>query len=402
MKLTPTIYSVSDFVDLVNGQLKEMTMAIQGEITSLTMRNHAYFSLSDSNPDEKAVLSCALWKFRLNSLPFDLKEGMEVQVVGKASLYKPTGRFTFVVDHIVPVGEGSLQKAFEALKKKLDEKGYFSVERKRKLPEFPKNIGLLTSEAGDAIRDFKKHLGEFGFTVVHKDVMVEGINSIDSIVAGIRWFNEHPDVIENGIEVLVITRGGGSLESLQAFNSEAVAQAIFASKIPVVSAVGHERDITIADLVSDVRASTPTDAGRVISDNWRIAQKKLQYYSQSLFQVMDNLIKKQQEKMLSQWEKITNIFFSEMESFFEKRRYFFQSILSHFSKIVIRDKQWLDNSEKQLKAHDPHQKLKQGYSLIKDDMGRIIRTIDKIKTSQKIKLIVSDGSFGATVTKKDL
>ncbi|MBT4123882.1 MAG: exodeoxyribonuclease VII large subunit [Candidatus Pacebacteria bacterium] len=133
MKLTPTIYSVSDFVDLVNGQLKEMTMAIQGEITSLNMRNHAYFSLSDSNPDEKAVLSCALWQFRLKSLPFDLQEGMEVQVVGKASVYKPSGRFTFVVDHIVPVGEGSLQKAFEALKKKLDGKGYFSTERKRKV-----------------------------------------------------------------------------------------------------------------------------------------------------------------------------------------------------------------------------------------------------------------------------
>ena len=244
-------------------------------------------------------------------------------------------------------------------------------------------------------------MGEFGFNVVHKDVMVEGINSIDSIVAGIRWFNEHPDVIENGIEVLVITRGGGSLESLQAFNSEAVAQAIFASKIPVVSAVGHERDVTIADLVADVRASTPTDAGRVISENWREAQKKVEYYSHSFLRSMDSLINKQQEKMTYQWKEITDIFFSKIESLFEKRYYFLKSILSHFSKIIVRDKKWLENSEKQLKAHDPQQKLKQGYSLIKDDMGKIIRSMDSIKIKQKLTVRVADGSFGATVTKKD-
>lgn len=402
VKLTPQIYSVSDYLDLLNDRLGGIEMAIQGEITSLSMRNHAYFSLSDSQADEKAVLGCALWQFRLNNLPFDLEEGMEVQVIGKANIYKPSGRLTFIVEHIVPVGEGALQKAFEALKKKLEKKGYFAEENKQQLPEFPVNIGLLTSEAGDAIRDFKKHLGKFGFNVFHKDTKVEGIYAIDSIVEGIRWFNENPTITEDGLDVLVITRGGGSLESLQAFNSEEVAQAIYASKIPVLSAVGHERDVTISDLVADVRASTPTDAGRVLSENWRTAEQRVEHLSSSFIKLMEKFLKEYNQHIDHSWEKITQRFFSKIEYLFEKADYFSQSIISNGQKTIFYFNQRLKAIEDQLKSNDPNLKLKQGYSFVKNEKGKVIKSISKLAKGQQLSVTVSDGSFGAEVNKKEL
>ncbi|NCN45514.1 MAG: exodeoxyribonuclease VII large subunit [Candidatus Pacebacteria bacterium CG2_30_36_39] len=401
MKLTPTIYSVTEFLDTVNLQLSEMVMAVQGEITSLSKRGHVYFSLTDSNPQEKAVLSCALWEFRLKTLPFELEEGMEVQIIGKASIYKPSGRFTFVVDHIVPVGEGALQKAFEALKKKLELQGYFLSDRKRTLPEFPSRIGLLTSETGDAIRDFKKHLSSFGLVVAHYDIKVEGIYAVDSIVEGIRYFNEHPDIVNGGLELIVLTRGGGSLESLQAFNSEAVAQAIFASKLPILSAVGHERDVTIADLTADVRASTPTDAGRMLSENWRLAQEKIAYFSQSFLQVMEKMIKQSQEKMYYQWEQMSHRFEVKLEYLFSQRALLYRSMISHFGRLLLQTQQSIFGLEKQLESNNPQRKLKQGYSFVQNKSGKLIKSVSQVNDGETIRVTVADGKISTSVLAKE-
>ncbi|MCC6710744.1 MAG: exodeoxyribonuclease VII large subunit [Candidatus Pacebacteria bacterium] len=401
MKLSPKIYSVSDYLDLLNEQLNSFEMAVQGEITSLSMRNHAYFSLSDGNKtSEKSVMTCALWQFRLKSLPFVLEEGMEVQVIGKANIYKPTGRLTFVVEHIVPVGEGALQKAFEALKKKLTAKGYFALERKQPLPVYPVNIGLLTSETGDAIRDFQTHLGKFGFKIFHYDIKVEGIYAIDSIVEGFRYFNEHPRINGQKLDVIVLTRGGGSLESLQAFNSEEVAQAIFASKIPVLSAVGHERDVTIADLVADVRASTPTDAGRVLSENWRSLASKVDYFSKFFLQITEQIINRYNQQLEHHWDKINQIFFSKLAYFFEKNDYYFHLVNNNFLKFLNNFKQNLVSLDKQIKSNHPQLKLKQGYSLVKDKTGKLVKSVNQIEVKQTLKVSVSDGEFGIIVEKK--
>jgi len=401
VKLSPKIYSVSDYLDLLNEQLNNFEMAVQGEITSLSLRNHAYFSLSDgSKTSDKSVMSCALWQFRLKSLPFILEEGMEVQVIGKANIYKPTGRLTFVVEHIVPVGEGALQKAFEALKKKLTEKGYFSLERKQLLPTYPVNIGLLTSETGDAIRDFQTHLGKFGFKIFHYDIKVEGIYAIDSIVEGFRYFNEHPRINGQKLDVIVLTRGGGSLESLQAFNSEEVAQAIFASKIPVLSAVGHERDVTIADLVADVRASTPTDAGRVLSENWRSLASKVDYFSKFFLQITEQIINRYNQQLEHHWDKINQIFFSKLAYFFEKNDYYFHLVNNNFLKFLNNFKQNLVSLDKQIKSNHPQLKLKQGYSLVKDKTGKLVKSVNQIEVKQTLKVSVSDGEFGIIVEKK--
>ncbi len=292
------------------------------------------------------------------------------------------------------------KKLLKPSKKKLTAKGYFALERKQPLPLYPVNIGLLTSETGDAIRDFKTHLGNFGFKVFHYDTKVEGIYAIESIVQGIRYFNEHPQVNGQALEVIVLTRGGGSLESLQAFNSEEVAQAIFASKIPVLSAVGHERDVTIADLVADVRASTPTDAGRVLSENWRSLASKVDYFSKIFLQITEQIINRYNQQLWHQWDKINQIFFSKLAYFFEKNDYYFQLVNNNFLKFLNNFKQNLVNLDKQIKSNHPQLKLKQGYSLVKDKTGKLVKSVNQIEVKQTLKVSVSDGEFGIIVEKK--
>jgi exodeoxyribonuclease VII large subunit len=375
VEIAPQIYSVTQFLDLVNLQLEAFPAAIQGEITSLSMRNHAYFTMTDGNSEQPAVLNCALWQSRLKNIPFELKEGIEIQVLGQANVYKPTGRFSFIVEHIAPVGEGALQKAFEQLKLQLEAKGYFAPERKRQLPQFPVRIGLLTSESGEALRDFKQHLGNFGFQLAHRDIRVEGLNAIPSIVQGIEWFNKHSDAIDGGVEVLVLTRGGGSLESLQAFNSVEVAQAIFASKIPVIAAIGHERDVTIADLVADVRASTPTDAGRILSENWRLAGDKTGYFARQIKQSFQQVLDTALDQLRQTWDNLTNQFAQQLT--LRQQRFMFLS--------------------NQVLAASPTNRLKQGYSIVTNGAGAVIKDKQTVKKDEQLRITLHKGILTAKV-----
>jgi exodeoxyribonuclease VII large subunit len=397
VEITPQIYSVGQFLDLINLQLEDFPAAIQGEITSLSLRNHAYFSLTDANTEEPAMLNCALWQFRLKTLPFELKEGLEVQILGHANVYKPTGRFTFIVEQIAPVGEGALQKAFEELKRQLEAKGFFAPERKRPPPVFPARIGLLTSSTGDAIRDFKQHLGQFGLQIAHKDIRVEGLNAIPSIVEGIQWFNQHPTALPGGIEVLVLTRGGGSLESLQAFNSLEVAQAIFASKIPVVAAIGHERDVTIADLVADVRASTPTDAGRILSEAWRLAGERADHLGQTINQAFQQRLATYRDSVQANWEKILARSLAVTREFNYKAEQFFKLISLGFEHSLAIFGQRFNFLVDQINATNPQQRLKQGYSITTNVRGQVIKDASSVKRADQLEITLHQGSLKARV-----
>lgn len=248
-----TVWSVAEFHWMVNDTLKRMgTVRVRGEISRPQVREYAFFDLKDATGAD-FVANCYMGRFQLPSYSHLLEDGLEVIIEGTVSLYK-SGAFRIVVSRVEPVGEGALRRAFEALKKKLAEKGYFDAARKRSLPAYIKNIGLITSETGDAIHDFKRNVGEYGFKIHFFDSRVEGDYAEDSLVSAVRWMNVHrPD-----LDVLVLIRGGGSLESLKAYNSERLAEAIAASRIPVVTGIGHERDESIADYVADRRFSTPT------------------------------------------------------------------------------------------------------------------------------------------------
>ena len=230
---------------------------VSGEITKVTRAasGHAYLTLKD----ESAAINTTIWKSALSRIRFDFKLGMEVLARGKLSIYESRGEYQLNVDQLLPKGIGALDLAFQQLKERLEGKGYFDPRRKKPLPRFPRNIALVTSPTGAAIRDMLEILARRWpvAQVLVVPVRVQGEGAANEIASGIRQLNQLHAAGSIRIEAMIVGRGGGSIEDLWAFNEEVVADAIFASRIPIISAVGHEIDVTIADLVADHRALTP-------------------------------------------------------------------------------------------------------------------------------------------------
>jgi exodeoxyribonuclease VII large subunit len=255
------IYSVFDITSEIKHSLDKLGIVwIQGEISNFKRHSsgHMYFSLKDQRAQIKAAC------FRNNNayLKFLPADGMEVLARGRLSVYEPRGDYQLIVEHMEPMGLGSLQMAFDQLKEKLRKEGLFDESRKKALPLLPKKVGIVTSPTGAVIRDMLRILKRrnASLDVLIYPAKVQGAGAAEEIAAGIRFLNSRSDV-----EVIIIGRGGGSLEDLWAFNEEVVARAIFHSELPVISAVGHEVDYSIADFVADLRASTPSAAAELVS-----------------------------------------------------------------------------------------------------------------------------------------
>lgn len=429
------VFSVAEFLDLTNEMLKPLRVTVQGEITSYTIRGAAvYFSLSDKQ--EKAVLNCLMWKNKLYSQGIEIKEGLEVQVIGTPNIYKPYGKFSFQADYISPVGEGALKLAFEKLKQQLAGAGFFDAEAKQPLPDYPQRIGLITSSQGDAIKDFQTHLGEFGYQIFFHDARVEGLQAVDSLVQAFQWFNEHP----LNLDVIVVTRGGGSLESLQAFNSEPVAKAIFASRVPVISAIGHENDITIADLVADVRASTPTDAGKIVAQNWVKLPQRLQAEQAALVAAMRRAVVSAGAQVRDQQSQLDYHFKTQLTKAQQTVTFYHQTLSAFFPRLQQRfgqletafqlnfswwDQQWrhitaltksfddvldqawphwlqrwqqqLKSAEAQLQLSDPTLKLKQGYSIVMNEQRQVIRSVAQLAVGESLQIRLHQGHVSTKV-----
>jgi exodeoxyribonuclease VII large subunit len=265
---TPTrtkIYTVTQVNTLVKDVLEENLpswLTIKGEITDWKehQSGHRYFSLKD----EESVLPCALWRSTLAKIKFKPANGLAVLVTGSIDLYVPQGRYKLIVDEMIPAGMGALQLAFEQMVRKLEAEGLFAEAHKKPLPKYPQRIGILTSESGAAVHDIAVSIhNRWPCTQLFLyPVPVQGPGAAEAIAAALRDINRRNDKFR--LEALIVGRGGGSLEDLWAFNEEVLARAIFDSRIPVISAVGHEVDTTVADLVADARASTPTKAGVVV------------------------------------------------------------------------------------------------------------------------------------------
>lgn len=262
----------------------ELTLAIQaalsmsfpvawvsGEVSGLKkhQNGHIYFTLKDS----QATLPCVVWRTAAKLLETSPKDGDQVEILGRLDLYPPHGRYQFVAENIRPLGRGELYAAFERLKLQLFAEGLFDVARKRPLPKFPRCIGLVTSPSGAAIRDMLKIIlaKDPKAHVLLAPALVQGRGAAPSICAALQLIAKVPEV-----EVVIVGRGGGAIEDLWAFNEESVARAILAHPVPVVSAVGHESDTTIADLVADVRAATPTHAAELVTPQRALLEAELQ------------------------------------------------------------------------------------------------------------------------------
>ena len=254
-------WTVSALIREVNALLEQgfSGIVVEGEVTNATRsgRGHLYFTLKDAD----AQLDCAMWASRAGRLRFELEDGLAMRAVGSLTVYAQRGRFQLVVDDLEPQGVGALQLAFEQLKRKLDAEGLFAAERKRVLPALPQRVGIVTSASGAALRDMLAVLRLVDhLEVVVAPTRVQGDGAADEIAAALGRL-----AASGLVDVIVVTRGGGSLEDLWAFNEEVVARAIAASPLPVVSAVGHETDVTIADFVADIRAATPTRAAELLA-----------------------------------------------------------------------------------------------------------------------------------------
>ena len=283
----PDVISVSTLNELIAATLEDnfVRVAVRGEISNFTAARsgHWYFTLKDDN----SQVRCAMFRSHNRRIAFTPENGIQVICTAAVQVYRPRGDLQLVCEWLEAEGRGNLQLAFEQLKQQLDKQGLFDQRHKQPLPEHPQIIGVVTSAAGAAIHDIINVLNRraSGIRIILRPVLVQGEQAAAEIAAAIAEFNRHARA-----DVLIVGRGGGSLEDLQAFNSAEVAHAIFASTIPVISAVGHETDVTIADFVADLRAPTPSAAAELVVKNRRDLEQYLDQLTQRLHRRMRAII----------------------------------------------------------------------------------------------------------------
>ena len=435
----PSSISVSELNALAKALLEDHLAGfwIAGEVSNLTRAasGHYYFSLKDS----RAQVRCAMFKGAAARLAKPLKEGDHIEVAGKISIYEARGEFQITVNEVRLKGLGQLYEAYERLKAQLQAEGAFAVERKKPLPARPQCIGIVTSLAAAALRDvvttLKRRAPEI--PVIVYPTAVQGAGSEFQIAQAIKTASQRAEC-----DVLIVCRGGGSIEDLWAFNEEPVVRAIEACAIPVVSGVGHETDFTLADFVADVRAPTPTSAAELVSPNrqeslHRLAQAKgrlktvleQRYFDAS--QKLDWLarqIRHPRQKLGEQRTYIHKLAQTLSYSMTQNVRAHtarferptqalkhcrpdisvyrqdidrFQTTLSHtFRQLLAHRRQSLTAQTALLEAVSPQQILERGFSVVKNTRGQVIRNADVLKQGQKLHITFADGETDVRVTKE--
>lgn len=393
----PRIISVSKLNYYVKSLLDNdphlSSVFVTGEISNLTdhyRSGHIYFSLKDKNSVVRAVMFAG----NARNLKFKPEEGMKVIALCRVSLYEATGGYQIYVEDMQPDGIGALTIAYEQLKKKLEEKGLFSPERKKPLPKIPKTVGVITSPTGAAVQDIRNILTRRfpGIEIVLCPVLVQGAGAPGQLINAVNLFNEY-----DCADVIIIGRGGGSIEDLWAFNDENLAYAIYASNIPVISAVGHETDFTICDFVADLRAPTPSAAAELAVPD---REELLSYYN-SQRQYLNSLADNKISKLSKNFSDIKIILSKNSP---EKRIELFSSKLYNLSKraenSVNNDynkySETVKNLGAKLETLNPVSVLQRGYSIAEKN-GKTINSVKELKTNDEINLTFKDGSVKTKV-----
>lgn len=411
---------------------------IKGEISNFKYhsRGHMYFTLKDEQARIQAVMFAGYNQY----LSFRPEDGMKVLVRGEISVYEPSGNYQIYVKEMHPEGIGNLYLAYEQLKKRLEAEGLFSAEYKKPIPAFPRYIGVVTSPTGAAIRDILTTIRRRYpiATVILFPTLVQGEEAAGSIVRSIEKANEL-----GYIDVLIVGRGGGSIEELWAFNEEAVARAIFASKVPIISAVGHETDFTIADFVADLRAPTPTGAAELAVPHVtelmeRISQRKLRLMramkekiaaeSERLLRLQKSYAFRYPEKLYEQKEQQLDALLERLqrhtERLFDKKREQLEQLrlklLRHhpaeqLSRMKEKHESLVKSLEKEMRSHIHHQQLRftslvshlqalsplkimeRGYSLVYNEKKELVKSIRQLQLGDTIQVRLQDGQVDCHV-----
>lgn len=374
------VLTVSEFLDVLNVMLKPCVCSVQGEVGEDLKQypNYSFFKLLDK---QGAVLNCFAWKTSLDQLALPLKAGVEVRVKGYPSVYKKNGSLSFQVERIELVGAGDLKKQFQELFKELEKAGYFLQERKRPIPRFCRSIGLITSkQASGALNDFLKHLAPFGFRVALYDTRVEGAFATEGVSQAIREIN----ALMPPLDVLVITRGGGAWETFQPFNTKEVVCAIAASAIPVITAIGHEKDETLSDFVADLRASTPTDAAKILSAPWEHAARGLPELNNAIAALTGRMFLQADARLAFARNTLANALKhaaeKERRELRSRRELFARGIFAWRERVAY----MLKSQQEKLSLGSPELKLRQGYSITLDAQGRVVKDARDLAVDQII------------------
>ncbi|MBM4043620.1 MAG: exodeoxyribonuclease VII large subunit [Planctomycetes bacterium] len=390
------IYTVTELTRVIRESLEARFPAVWvvGEASNVRIpgSGHVYLTLKDA----EAQIRVVVFRGVASRLRFEIRDGTELTVFGRVTVYEPRGEYQIIADLVEPKGIGALQLAFIQLKEKLEKEGLFDPARKRPIPLLPQKIGIVTSPTGAAIRDMLNVIGRRfpNLEILLCPVRVQGEGAAEEIAAGIDLMNTLPD-----LDVLIVGRGGGSLEDLWAFNEEVVARAVFRSGIPVISAVGHERDFTICDFVADVRAATPTEAGELVVPRQDQMREHVQGLATRLAQALLGLVeaakgrleilarsyalRRPLDRILQRQQRVDDLA---------------GRLVARTEHLLALERARLSGISERLEGLSPLKVLARGYSItMKSDEPKPLRTAEALCVGDRVRTRLHAGSFFAHV-----
>ena len=393
----PTIYSITQINEYIQGRMNEDPMlaqvAVRGEISNYKLypSGHHYFTLKD----EQSALKCVLFKGNAMSLRFRPASGMKVIALGRISVYPRDGQYQLYVSSMAMDGIGDLYAAFEALKKKLSQQGLFDPAKKKPIPKYPKTIGIVTSSAGAAVHDILRILRRrYPLCSVRLlPVRVQGAEAPEEIVSAIRYANAH-----DLADLLIVGRGGGSIEDLWAFNDERVAYAIYESHIPIISAVGHEPDVTIADYVADLRAATPSNGAELAVPDREALAQNLDAFSAAMTGALNRQLRLASQRLEG---LAASPALRSPTGYLDRREkdlgLLKEKLLAAQNRELSKAQQKYVANVAKLDAMSPLKVLSRGYAMAQKETGELIRSVKQTTTGESIVVSLADGKLNASI-----
>lgn len=430
--------SINEYLNTINEGLSRYEGRIIGEVTEVQMypgRSYLFFKIKDKDEENPAMLTCIMWKRDYDISGLDLEVGIEIIMSGAPSVHKPTGRFSFNAKTLELVGEGALKVAYEKLKAKLQMEGLFDDSKKKAIPLYPNKIGLITSKGGAVISDFSTNIGKFGYKISFIDSRVEGQLATEELLNSIKTFRN------KDIDVLVVIRGGGSMQSFLPFNNETLVREVASFPIPILVGIGHEKDVSLVALASDMMVSTPTAVANFLNESWERVEPTIVLSEQKIFRKFQNTIQENKDHMRDGLDTMKNAFQNIFNNFskaqeslnigfksikdqmvdidrridgalipvFRKMNFSIASMRSAISDSIIKEisggfmniKNNADTAlvsyEKQLTSNDPKRQLRLGYSIVTKN-GKILKTTNQIQKGDIVSVGLSEGTFDSEIT----
>lgn len=370
---------------------------VKGEISGFRLyqqSGHMYFTLKDGD----SVISCVMFRSRAQGLSFMPEDGMEVLLFGSVSVFSKQGKYQLYAEAMQPFGAGAIFQYLEKLKKQLAARGYFALENKKPIPAAARRIGIVTSQDGAALRDILKVLKERqpAVEVMIAHSSVQGPDAPRELAAGLALLNEYAE-----LDLIIIGRGGGSLEDLMAFNSEEIVQAIYESTIPIISAVGHEVDVSLADLAADLRAATPTQAAQMAVPDWRIQQRELENLNRKLIRSMERRIAERSETldhlmMRRIWRDPQHILEKRNNALLERSQRLQQAI----QQVMTGRKHRLAMAAAGLDKLSPLKVMARGYAILSLDK-QVVKSIETLQVGEVLQARLQDGRLDLEIKAKE-